>query len=137
MKKQIALLLLVLALLVSGVSALALEANEAPEKIVLYRYANISRILPALSVSGSTATYSLMAEGFTNVTKLSAVLQLQKLNGSGSFSDYGSSWNASSNSNYLYSSGTKPVDPIGTYRLKVTITPMLGTVQGQTETAYS
>jgi len=122
MKKKILALLLVFALLIPAANAFAATpptAEVSPGGGAKYTY--ISAITPKLSVSGSTATYSLKVTGISSVTSIGATLQLQKLNGS-TWSDYGSSWSASSSSNVLSTSGTKTVASGGTYRLKATVT---------------
>ena len=122
MKKKILALLLVFALLVPAANAFAATpptAEVSPGGGAKYTY--ISTIAPKLSVSGTTATYSLKVTGKSSVTSISATLQLQKLSGN-TWSDYGSSWSASSSSDLLSTSGTKTVASGGTYRLMVTVT---------------
>jgi len=122
MKKKITALLLVLALLVPTTQAFAAPLTDtAATPNVIMRYTYISTITPVLSVSKTTATYSLAVRGISSVKSISATLQLQKLNGN-TWSDYGSSWSASSSSNVLSTSGTKTVASGGTYRLKATVT---------------
>lgn len=135
MKKTITTFMLVLVLCISCNFAFAMGAEES--SIGVFRLDDISSISPSLSVSGTTATYQLTVRGSANVTKLSAVLQLQKKNSDGTFSNYGTSWTASSSSNYLYTYGTKTVESGGTYRLKVTVTPYTSAGAGTPVTAYS
>lgn len=138
MKKKIIALLLVLTFIVSGTSAFAANIREAPNEASLLSYDDISLVMPELSVSGTSAAYKLTVRGSVNVTKLSAVLQLQKLNSDGkTYSNYGDPWTASTNSNYLLTSGTKSVASGGTYRLKVTVTPYIGAGAGTPVTEYS
>lgn len=138
MKKQATAFILVLALLACCAGAFAAGGEQSyPEEKAVLRYEDFSRITPALSVSGKTATYSLEVRGLADVTRMSAVLQIQKQNSNGTYSNYGDPWSASSASNYLNTSGTKSVDSGGTYRLRVTVTPYMGSVKGQAETAYS
>jgi len=138
MKKRIIGLFLIFAMLFPCVSALALTEEEAPPgEEVLLRYEDFSRILPVLSVSGSTAEYKLTIVGASDVTSISVTYQLQQLSSSGTYSNYGSSWTASSDSRTLYDSGTKSVASGETYRLKVTVTPYINGVKGTSETVYS
>ena len=137
MGKKIVSLLLALILLASATGAFALNTQTSREEISVSKYADLSKITPGLSVSGSTATYSLTVRGANNVTSLKATLQIQKKNSNGTYSDSGTAWTASSSSNYLYTSGTKTVASGGTYRLKVTVTPYIGYAKGTAETAYS
>jgi hypothetical protein len=96
----------------------------------------LSTLYPTLSVSGTTASYALTVTSASSVTSITAVLQLQKKNSDGSWSDYGSSWTASSTSSVLYTSGTKTVASGYTYRLKATVTATDGTITGSA-TVYS
>jgi hypothetical protein len=74
-----------------------------------------------LSVSGTVASYELSVEGISSTTKVSTVLQLQRLT-SGAWNDYGSPWTATANSRYLFTNGTRSVASGYTYRLKVVVT---------------
>ena len=137
MSKKVIALFLALTLLTSATGASALNTQTSREEIIGAKYTDISKITPKLSVSGTTATYSLTIIGNNNVTSLKATLQIQKKNSNGTYSNSGTSWTANSSSNYLYTSGTKTVASGGTYRLKVTVTPYIGSTKGTTETAYS
>lgn len=95
----------------------------------------ISSINPSLRVSGTTATYALTVVCATTVNSTKAVLQIQQLS-NGVWSDYGRSWDASSSSSYLHTSGTVSVASGFSYRLKVTITASTGSSSGSA-TAYS
>ena len=121
MKKQIISLILALTLLISAVPAFAI--NERLELAnpgeATAKYTDVVTVSPGLSVSGKNASCSVSVSGTTKVTKISATLQLQKKNSSGTYVNYGTSWKAESKSNYLYHSTTKTVDTGGTYRLKV------------------
>ena len=137
MKKAIAALLSVLVLLAFSPTALATNyEQEFVQETPISRYADISLISPTLTVSGGTASYSLYVSGKANVTSISATLQIQILNPSGSYANYGASWSASSQTGYLHTSGTKTVASGSTYRLKVTVTAYTST-GSSTETAYS
>lgn len=137
MTKKLAALFLVFALLISGTLAFAAEPSEiADGGMIAPQYEDISTISPGLSVSGTTATYSLIVRGSYDVTKLSAKLQIQKRNANGTYSNYGTSWTATSNSYYLFTVGTKTVASGGTYRLKVTVTAYTN-VGSSIEIAYS
>ena len=137
MKKRLLCALLLAAFLfpASAVAA-APTVSEAEPPIDIFRYQDIQTARATLTTNGKTATYSLQVTGSTAVTKITATLQVQKKNSSGTYSNFGSSWSASSNSRTLYTSGTKAVDSGGTYRLKATIT--LHTKSGSSmETVYS
>ena len=137
MKKTIIIALVLLAMLIPAGTVFAASTAETPEAIQANptRYTNISSIAPGLSVSGTTGSYSLSVVGATDVTSISAVLQIQKKNSDGTYSDYGASWTASSKTSYLFTSGTKAVASGGTYRLKATVTATNNVTA--TEIAYS
>ena len=136
MKKRTISILLLMAILFTSVPAFAVETSRREGIEVPTRYTNITSISPALSVSGSTATYSLTVKCPTDVTKIGATLQIQKKNSNGTYSDFGASWKAESKSYSLYTSGTKTVTSGGTYRLKVTV--IASTSSGSSmATAYS
>ena len=137
MKKATVALVLALTILASSSTAFAAEPEVAvfPEDII-EEYQDISMITPGFSTSGTTGTYSLIVSGSYNVTYLSVTLQVQARQTNGSYANFGSSWTASANNRYLYTSGTKTVTSGGAYRLKVTVyaTTPAGT---SAETAYS
>ncbi len=137
MTKKIITALLLVAILVSTVSAIPAYAASAADAMppAPRRFENIVYIAPGLSVSGTTASYSLTVSGATNVTKISAILQIQKMNSNGTYSDYGSSWTASSTASYLRTTGEKTVASGGTYRLKAVVTAVSNITS--TETSYS
>ena len=137
MGKKIIALFLALILLTSATGAFAFNTQTAREEISTSKYVDIAKITPGFSVSGTTATYKLTVVGNNNVTSLKATLQIQKKNSNGTYSNSGTAWTAESSSNYLYTSGTKTVTSGGTYRLKVTVTPYIGSTKGTIETAYS
>jgi len=95
----------------------------------------IVAITPYLSVSGTTASYSLYVIGIPSVNSINAKLQIQQLV-SGKWHDYGSPWSVSSSTSYLSTSGTKNVVSGYSYRLKVVITASNGTETGEA-TVYS
>ena len=137
MKKIFAAFLSILALVMLSSTTLATNYDEvSAQSGGTSKYTDINYIAPALSVSGTTASYSLVISGKANVKSLSATLQLQVKNTNGSYTDYGSSWPASSTTSYLSTSGTKTVASGSTYRLKVTVTAYTST-GSSTETAYS
>jgi len=137
MKKRTISILLLMAILLTSIPVLASEpSRREDEPSSPVKYADITKITPSLSVSGSTATYSLSVKCPTDVTKIGATLQLQKKNSNGTYSDFGTSWKAESKSYSLYTSGTKTVTSGGTYRLKVTV--IASTSSGSSmATAYS
>ena len=139
MKKSIIAVVLVITLFGHAGQALALhtealpddnDAISAEEKLTL-----ITTITPSLRVSGTTATYGLVVTCISSVNSIKVVLQLQQLK-NGVWSDYGSSWNASSATSYLSTDGTKTVASGFSYRLKVMITASNGTTTGYV-TEYS
>ena len=135
-KRLLCALLLAAFLLPAPTFAAAPTVSEAESPIVISKYQDMKTATVKLTTSGKTATYDLKVTGSTAVTKITATLQVQKKNSSGSYSNFGSSWSASANSRTLYTSGTKAVDSGGTYRLKATIT--LHTKSGSSmETVYS
>jgi len=122
MKKKVISLMLALTLLLSAIPAFAAADRESERANPVEdpaKYTEVATVSPGLSVSGKTASCSVSISGTTKVTKISATLQLQKKNSSGTYVNYGTSWKAESKSNYLYHSTTKTVDTGGTYRLKV------------------
>jgi hypothetical protein len=138
-KKRILAFLLALGLLSTAGQALAIQAEPADAgstNSAAPRLALINTVSPTLSVTGSTAAYTLSVICASTVTSVSATLQLQKRNSDLSYSDYGTSWNASSSSSYLSTSGTKTVTSGYTYRLKVTVTAYTATLNS-TVTEYS
>jgi hypothetical protein len=139
MRKSIIAVVLVIALFGHVGQALALQIEALPDendvisaeqKLML-----ITTITPSLRVSGTTATYGLVVTCISSVNSIKVVLQLQQLK-NGVWSDYGSSWNASSSTSYLSTDGTKTVVSGFAYRLKVTITASNGTTTGYA-TEYS
>ena len=136
MKKKTIAALLILGLLISGGRAFAEKPTVNISEAGATRYVVINTITPKLSVSGTTATYSLSVDCATTVTSISATLQIQKLGSNGVYANYGSSWTVSSTSPTLRTSGTKTVDKDGTYRLKVTVTAYYSG-GSETVTAYS
>lgn len=138
MKKQATALVLIFTLLTCCTTTLATEYEQPrAEEEITRRYEDIKEITPSFTVSGRTATFKLTVIGNPDVTKISAVLQIQKENSNGTYSNYGDSWTASAASNFLNTSGAKSVTSGGTYRLKVTVTPYIGGTKGTPETAYS
>ncbi len=141
MKKQLICATLFAASLIPT-AAFAVEAevphalSDSQNSIIQPRYAQLQYAKPTLSVSGTKASYSLDARGASTVTKMSATLQLQKKESNGSYSNYGSSWSASSSGNKLTTDGSKTVDSGGTYRLKASITLYVGS-SSSTEVVYS
>lgn len=125
MKRKILALLLVAILIVPSAVALATPETSTKEEIIITpHFQDVSYITPSFSVSGTTATYSVTVKGYSNVTALTATMQIQKQGTSGFYTNYGSSWSASSsasNPTYLLTSGTRTVESGGTYRLKVTV----------------
>lgn len=143
MKKQILCAALLVATLVPS-SALALTpesvspASDNSNSAIEPRYAHLVSASPSLNVSGTTAEYSLNATGRSNVTRMTAQLQIQKKNSSGTFVNYDRSWSVEVNGRSLYTSGTKTVEKGGTYRLKATIALMDdSTGEFSTEYVYS
>jgi hypothetical protein len=134
-KKFLATLLAILTVFSFATTAQA-STISAPEAEIGTQYVDLSRISATLSVSGSKATSILLVIGNSNVTKISATLQLQQRNSNGTYSDYGSSWTNTANGSSMHVSDTKTVASGGTYRLKVVITSYTSS-GSSTETAYS
>jgi hypothetical protein len=137
MKKRLLCIALITAFLLPASTLAAgsvLSLTDTP--IIKPMYQDMVWAFPGLSVNGGTATYSLDVTGATNVTKITATLQIQRKNTNGVFADYGSSWSASANGYMLYTSGTKAVYSGDTYRLKATIQLYKGSSYS-TETVYS
>ena len=122
MLKRISSLIMAL-LMVCTVGGATLSPNvaSAVSDNSMLRYQDLATILPALSVSGKTASYSLNVRGNTNVNRIDATLQVQQLN-NGRYVNHGSSWKVSSISAKLNTNGTKAVTSGYSYRLKVVIT---------------
>jgi hypothetical protein len=139
LKRKLSLLVLAFALLLPIAQAAAVPPGFAVTPTLFAgtpRYVYLTLIIPGLSVSGTTASYSLDADGSSAVTSIAATLQLQKQNSNGTYSDYGTSWTVSDSDNSLYTSGTKTVASGGTYKLKTVVTAY--TANGSdTATAYS
>ena len=135
MKKPFAVLLAIFLLLFHGSASATARGLDSKGVAVLTRISKFDSIYPTLRTSGNTASYSLSAAGKPEVTSISATLQIQQLV-NGAYVDYGSPWNATSNSRTLKTSGTKTVDNGGTYRLKVTVTAYYPG-GSSTETEYS
>ena len=138
-KRTIIALILIIALSATAGQALAAEsgvrhlpstADSGGQKLTL-----ITGITPGLRVSGSTATYDLIVTCISSVNSITATLQLQQYK-NGSWSNYGSPWNAYSSKSYLTTSGTKTVASGYTYRLKVDVTASNGSETGNA-TVYS
>jgi len=71
MKKRTISILLLMAILLASIPALASEpSRREDEPLSPVKYADITKITPSLSVSGSTATYSLSVKCPTDVTKI-------------------------------------------------------------------
>ncbi len=136
MKKRIAALLLAAMLLSLGSGTFALGPDNGPTEVMpmLIAFTNFS---PIMSVSGTTASYSLRIIAANDVTSISATLQLHQKLDSGLYKSYGRAWTVTSDTYYLYTSGTKTVDSDYEYRLYVAATPYYGTTAGTTEYAYS
>lgn len=136
MKKLVAFIL-ALSVLGSVGSAFATteEKNIAPSTIL--RYEEQTKISPTLTVSKTSAAYRLTVRADASITKITSVLQIQKENGNGTYSNYGLPWSVSTDSNILVTNGEKPVTSGGTYRLKVTVTLHVGSTKGTPITAYS
>lgn len=142
MKKEISALVLASMLLVSANAATPPEeTNSTADVISTYEdretnYTYLDFVGYSLSVAGTSANYSLDVEGRSSVTKISATMQLQKKNSSGTYANYGSSWSVSSSGSMLSKSGTKTVASGGTYRLKISITATTSSGSA-TETVYA
>ena len=121
MQKKILIALLIVGLLSIGGQVFAAQPEEAITVPASTRYTVFIVLYPTLSVSGTTASYSLSITCAPEVTSIVATLQIQKLT-NGVYSNYSSPWTASSSNNRLSTSGTKTVESGGTYRLKVTAT---------------
>lgn len=139
MIKTIIAFIIVLALLGYAGQTLAMQTESSPiataEESPGQKLTLITTITPSLRVSGTTATYGLVVTCISSVNSIKVVLQLQQLR-NGVWSDYGSSWNASSSTWYLSTDGTRSVASGYSYRLKVVITASNGTTTGYA-TEYS
>ena len=138
MKKKIVAFILIIALSVSAGQALAAQIEPISQDISdtpVTRLVLINSASPGLSVSGTTATYSLFITCISGVNSIQATLQIQQYS-NGTWVDFGKSWNASASTNYLSTSGSRTVVSGGTYRLKVAITASNGTTTGSA-TVYS
>jgi len=136
MKKRFLSLLLAVIMMFSVTVTAQASTLSTPESGIGARYVSLALAYPTLSISGSKATYSLLATGNSAVTKISATFQLQQRNSNGTYSDYGSSWTNTVNSFTMSTSGTKTVASGCTYRLKVVITSYTSS-GSSTETVYS
>jgi len=139
MKKSIIAIVLILALFSSAGQALAVESDvpivDVETETAEIMLTLISSVTPSLSVSGSTASYTLLVYCSASVNSIKAVLQLQQYR-NGAWYNYGSSWNASSAKSSLVTNGTKTIASGYSYRLKVTVTASNGSSTG-TATVYS
>ena len=138
MKKVVVVLALIFALAFAGGSALAAPLETQPSGIIgiVPALDLVQSINPGLSVSGTTASYSVSVSGALTVTSINVTLQLQTKNSNGTWSNYGSSWTASAQTCYFSTNGTKTVAAGATYRLAVTVTTSDGKTTSTT-TAYS
>jgi len=138
MKKIALSLFLAIALLAVASPVLAdTDVSSSENVLIQLRYEDISSISPKLSVSGTTATYQLTAICNSSSASIIVTYQLQKQGSDGTYSNYGSSWTASSSTYYIIDSGTRTVASGGTYRLMATVTPYISGVKGTAETVYS
>lgn len=135
-KRALSFILIVAFLIPVGTLAAGPEQSEMNPLVIRPMYEGIDFVTSNLTVKGKTASYSLKVTGASNVTKIVATLQIQKQNSNGTYSNFGSSWNASSSSRTLNTSGDKTVDSGGTYRLKATIKLYTGSSYS-TEVVYS
>lgn len=139
MKKKLIASILAIAILASFSCAFA--AAEEPlsrENIPISpRYEDIGSIIIRFSVTGSSANYRVTIGVNSDVTKIDVSFQLQKKNENGTYSNYGSAWTDSGDTFPYESSGARFASMGGTYRLKVTVTPYIGSTKGTPETAYS
>jgi choline-glycine betaine transporter len=133
MKKSTIAIMLVIVLFGHTGQAFASQTETIPDDNDVVsaeqRLTLITTITPSLRVSGTTVTYGLVVTCISSVNSIKVVLHLQQLK-NGVWSDYGSSWNASSSTSYLSTDGTKIVASGFSYRLKVTITASNGTETG-------
>lgn len=122
MKKHlIRLVSLVMALLMTfSVSTVAFaEADDSTDNEIVYRYSTISSTSIDFTISGITAECAATL-GAQYSTSLKIKMELQKKSGD-SYSTV-KTWSKSKTGTATSLSGTKVINPLSTYRLKVTYT---------------
>ena len=139
MKKLVTVIVLIIALTLSSGQAFAFNQETSPIEIEHdseIELVLIQRITPSLSVSGTTASFSLYVSCISSVNNIQAIFQIQQWSG-GKWSNFGSPWTATSSTWWLSTSSTRPVaGGMHSYRLMVTITASNGSASS-TVTAYS
>lgn len=123
MKKSIFKALAVLLALIFAFSACSVafaEDLDTPvDEEIIERYAIISSYAAAINISGITATCSCNIRSLSSTT-LKLGMTLQKKTSSGYTNVQ--NWTANKTGTALSLSKTKTINPLSTYRLKVTVT---------------
>ena len=118
-KNVIKLLSLIMALLMTfsaGTVALA-ETDDSSDNEIVYRFTTIGSTAVGFSISGLTASCSAKLSSKYS-TSLYIKMELQKKSG-GSYSTV-KTWTKSYNGTGTTLNGSKVINPLSTYRLKVT-----------------
>ena len=116
--KIISVLMAVLMALSVGTVAFA-ETDNSSDTEIIYRYSTISSTAVGFDISGLTAECNaVLAAQYS--TSLKIKMELQKKSG-GSYSTV-KTWTKSATSTATSLAGSKIINPLSTYRLKVTFT---------------
>lgn len=118
-KKVVSVFFAILITLGSSVYAFADDIDTSSEDEIVNRYVYINSTYCNLSISGLTASCTSRVTAKSSKA-LSIKMELQKKS-SGVYSTI-STWNASKTGTTLSLSKTKTINPLSTYRLKVTFT---------------
>ena len=124
MTKKIFSLLTAIALMISvfsiGFNSYAADTDTPVDEEIIEEYTTIASNTYLISISGVTATCNATLKP-SYQTSLYIKMELQKKSSNGTYSTV-KTWTASKTGISLSAHGTKTINPLSTYRLKVTFT---------------
>ena len=127
-KKQMLALFVMLITLMSNMTAFAIPVSlelepQADMSIGIQPFwANVSDIVVGLSITNGKAVLSASVEGYSGVTKITAVAVLERLNANGTYTEIERWSNISANNRWLDWTATRYVATGHTYRFTFTAT---------------